>query len=199
MLKLCDRRRRKLWAILFGLAIFCGSLQSTGADTAVPREHLIKAAYLYNFAKFVQWPDIAFNSSQTPFKIAVVGDVEFESALSEIENKTINSRKIVLDQLEATNGLDNYHLVFLSRSLDDKIDQIVSQLAGKAVLTISDVNNFSRMGGIIHLYEMDHKIRFNVNMEAADRNQLKISSKLLKLARVVERQTSETPVNGHNQ
>jgi hypothetical protein len=191
--------RKAFVALCVGLAIFCGGLQAARADSALPREYLIKAAFLYNFAKFIQWPDAAFYGPQTPFKIAVIGDVDFGAALATIQNKTINSRRIVIDQLEATNGLEQYHLVFLSRSQMENIDQILSQLDGKPVLTISDAKDFSRMGGIIQLYEKDNKIRFNVNMEPAERSQLKISSKLLKLAQVVERQTSEKSVNGNAQ
>ncbi len=151
------------------------------------REYQIKAAFLYNFTKYVSWPASKFADEDTPLSLCVIGQDPFGPVLEEtITGKTFKGRAILINRLQAIDDLKQCHLLFVSSSEQDRVAQITSSASGAGVLTTGDMDRFTNQGGVIKLTKQRNKVRFEINRTAADRAGLTISSRLLKLATIVE-------------
>lgn len=174
-----------LFRALLVLALILVCFPATSRSQEAPQEYTVKAAILYRFAKFVDWPEDAFQGPSSPIILCVLGEDRFGSSLDFIEGKTVNGRDLVVRRNVNINGLKECHMVFISESEKYRLGQIVDSLRDSSVLTVSDMDHFARSGGIISLKTVDNKIRFEINMESAQRSGLHISSKLLKLSTIV--------------
>ena len=149
-------------------------------------EYQIKAAFLYNFVKFIEWPASAFKGTHSDLYLCVLGDDPFGTALDRtISGKIVNGRTLAVKRSGRLQDLKDCHLMFLSSSERDRLTKILDVLAGSSVLTVGDTDQFALLGGMINLYVEESKVRFEINPHAAERSGLKISSKLLKLAKIV--------------
>jgi hypothetical protein len=149
------------------------------------REYLIKAAFLYNFAKFTEWPAGSFPDSGAPLDICVFGEDPFGNALESIAGKTIRGRKVAVHRVASIEAGAACHLLFISESEATRLARILESLRGRPVLTIADMPEFARSGGIINLKtNRKEKVRFEINVTIAKRAGLKFSSKLLSLAEI---------------
>jgi hypothetical protein len=179
--------RKVAW--LFFLLALCGEgdglRAQASADTS--REYEIKAAFLYNFIQFIKWPGSAFPSPDAPFRIGVLGADPFGSALEEtVRGETINGHRLEIVRGFRLEDLQDCQLIFVCRSEGDQVDQILSQLDSRPVLTVSEIDDFARRGGDIDFYLRDEKVRFEINPQAARACGLAISSQLMALGKVVE-------------
>ena len=158
------------------------------ANTEASREYLIKAGFLFNFAKFVEWPAEAFPTEETPFVLCVYWKDPFGEIFETIQAKTVRGRKVRV--LRCTDGADlpRCHILFVSRFEADGYDQVLSRVGDRPVLTVGETDGFVREGGIINLFTKENRVRFEINVREASRKGLSLSSKLLKLARIVEGQ-----------
>ncbi len=156
------------------------------SEQSVPPEYIVKAAFLYNFAKFVEWPANVFPDDGSPFVLCVLGEDPFGSALDSIKRKTVGARKLMIKRYEKAKDFKKCHMLFISRSKKNDLDKIFAQLEDLSVLTVSDIEGFALKGGIIGLFTADNKIRFEINVDRVKRSGLQISSKLLKLAKIVD-------------
>lgn len=153
------------------------------AQTPQPSEYQLKAAFLFNFAKYIDWPAASFADEKAPFLIGILGDNPFGTALEQtVAGKKINEHPITIQPLRATTEGTNCHIVFISSSEKKRMPEIIQGLRGNAVLTVSETEKFIEAGGIINFVQEANKIRFQINDEAAKAARLKISSKLLNLA-----------------
>lgn len=151
------------------------------------REYQIKAAFLYNFTKYVSWPAGKFADEDTPLSLCVIGDDPFGPVLEQtVAGKTFNGRRILINRLQALDDLKYCHLLFVSSSERERVAQITTSASGAGVLSMGDMDNFAELGGVINLTKRRNKIRIEINRTAADRAGLTISSRLLKLATIVE-------------
>jgi hypothetical protein len=145
-------------------------------------EYQVKAVFLFNFAKFVDWPGSAFSGPDAPIVIGVVGQSPFGDSLeTAIKGETVKGRKLVLRQLSDGSDLTNCHILFISRSERDRIPRLLAKLGTAPVLTVADSEGFTDRGGMINFVLQDKNIRFEIDPEAAERAGLKISARLLKL------------------
>lgn len=149
-------------------------------------EYTVKAAYLYNFAKYVEWPPEAFVNANTPLLICIAGDNPFGDALTSLSGKSIESHPVEVRHLPAATGLEKCHIVFVGRAEQGRFKTVLAKLAHLPILTVGDISDFARMGGMIGLVEADQRIRFDINLTATRQANLKLSSQLLKLATIVE-------------
>jgi hypothetical protein len=150
-------------------------------------EYQVKAAYLVNFLKFVDWPEDAFGDPLAPIVIGVVGDDPFGVALPEVVvGKTVQGRDLVIRIYHTGEDLRGAHLLFISASERKRLPTILSALRGSSVLTVGDTEGFLESGGMIEFVPENNRVRFAINVEAANRAHLKMSSKLLSLAKVVK-------------
>lgn len=158
----------------------------TKAQSSGLTEYQVKAAFLYNFAKFVEWPPDAFPNNTTPFTICVLGDNPFGSSLNEIvQGQTINARGFVIRTNIQKQDVKACHILFISDSEKKQLLEDLKSLRGTSVLTVGETPDFAEQGGQIQFFWVNGKIRFAVNTDAAERAHLKMSSKLLALAKIV--------------
>lgn len=148
-------------------------------------EYAVKAAYLYNFAKFVEWPLQSFDRADAPLLICITGANPFGEALASLADKTVEHHPVeVRHQPDAAN-LEHCHIVFVSRAEPGRWTAVRDRCGGLPILTVSDIGDFVRQGGMIGLVESDQRIRFDINLAAARQAGLRLSSQLLKLAMTV--------------
>lgn len=153
------------------------------ADEAAPSAYRLKAAFLFNFAKFVEWPTEAFADARSPMVIGILGENPFGNDLEEtIRDKTINDRPVVVKVFEQPSAVTNCHVLFIAASEKKPLPEIVETLRNATVLTVGETERFIESGGMINFVPEGNKIRFQINDEAARKAKLKISSKLLSLA-----------------
>jgi len=169
--------------VLLGAAI---RVRAEAADT----EHQVKAAFLFNFAQFIEWPPSAFTDTNAPIVIGVLGTDPFGDSLDEtVRDETIHGRKLVIQRARKIENLKNCQMIFISRSEKNRVDEVLAALDGKPVLTVGEIDGFAEQGGAINFYREGNKVRFEINPLVTRRNGLKVSSELLSLGKIV---TSET-------
>ena len=162
------------------------TLSSAQVPTPEYNEYQIKAGFLVNFIKFVEWPAEAFADVSTPLVIGLIGDDPFGSTLDEVvSGKTINGRPLEVRRLKWGQDLKGCHLLFVSTSERRRLTQIIDALKGSSILTVGEMGQFNQQGGIINFVMDARKVRFEINITMADRARLRISSKLQALARAI--------------
>ena len=169
--------------ILISLGAVFALLRALGAEDLQPGEYQIKAAFVFNFAKFVDWPAAAFSNENGPFYIGVLGDDPFDKDLElTVSGKQINNHKLVVKRFGSGKKPEFCHILFVSRSERKDWPQILEALKGQPVLTVGDgIEKFGQQGGMINLIMVGKKVRFEINQPAAEKARLKIGSRLLKL------------------
>ncbi|MBU1053953.1 MAG: YfiR family protein [Proteobacteria bacterium] len=149
-------------------------------------ESKLKAAFIYNFAKFVEWPASTDNAATNQlFVIGILGYNQVAKELMAIEDKTVKGKKLSVKTLSNTKQMRDCHVIFISASEQNNLTGILTTIKHKEILTISDMINFTEKGGIIGLVKVENKIRFDINLKAAEESGLKIRSDLLSLAREI--------------
>lgn len=173
-------------AWLFTALLLLAPLVLTAAERDNSIEYKVKAAYLYNFTKFVTWPEQAFNFlPETPLNICILGEDPFGHSIDLLNNKTARGREVVVTYLQQFDESSVCHVMFISRSEKDRAEEIIASIGDRPVLTVSDIDGFAMKGGCIRLDIVEGKVRFNINIRAARSAHLQMSAKLLELARVV--------------
>ncbi len=176
---------RVLALMVVAAAILAGSVPPARAQSP-PTEYEIKAAFLYNFAKFVEWPADAFADPRAPIVLGIVGEDPFGSSLDTlVSGKAVNGRGLVIKRLKPGSDLRNCNILFISSSEKKHLAQILASVNGASVLTVGEMDRFIQSGGAVNLLLEENKVRFEINLVVAARARLKISSKLLALARSV--------------
>ncbi len=167
------------------LAVGFGGIGRAAAD--VSKEYQLKAAFLFNFAKFVEWPAQSFADAGSPIVIGMVGSNPFGDALANtVGGRKINGRSIEIRSVGDAASARGAHLLFVSAGEVARFGRIRSSL-GRGVLLVGESPQLANQGGIIIFKQVGDKLRFEINMAAADRSGLKISSQLQKLASAVHR------------
>jgi hypothetical protein len=168
-------------------AIAMGALLAAGAAGQTTGEYQVKAAFLFNFAKFVKWPAQAFTSPADPLVICVIGDSIVSHVLeSTIAGKEIDGRRLVVKTIPDVRQMGVCQILFVSGSEQPRVPAILAGCKTRSVLTVGELEGFAAQGGMINLKVEDGKVRFEINITAATEQQLQISSKLLSLARIVK-------------
>ena len=190
-----ERRTRPLRAAQcraeFSVAVLAALLALAGATPiwaqASPSvEYQVKAAFVLNFAKFVEWPPDAFQSEKAPITLCVFGHDPFGSSLDDlIRGKTINNRELLARRINELPALKACQLVFVSDRENRYLSEILNTLKASHALLVGESKDFADRGGGIQFYLEDNKVRFSANVDAVQRAGLTVSSKLLALARIV--------------
>jgi uncharacterized protein DUF4154 len=171
---------------LFALAagvLFCAI---GAAQSDQPSEYEVKAAFLFNFTKFVEWPDGSFEDSHSPIVIGIIGDDPFgESLIHIVAGQKVQGRNIIIIKFRRSDDLRRCHVLFISASERQHVAQILASLPDTSVLTVSDVDGFAEAGGTMQFVMQENRVRFVVNLDAASQSKLRVSAKLLALARVI--------------
>jgi hypothetical protein len=183
-----DRHPRSLLLRLVAMAFTCLLAGGTrAADEARPAEYEVKAAFLFHFARLTDWPAAALPEGQA-FVVAVVGRDPFGPALERVlENQTAHGRPLEVRRAVSVEELPRpAHIVFVGASDAPQVARVLGELEGRPVLTVSERDGFCESGGVVNfLVTGDGRVRFEVNVRAAEASGLKMSSQVLKLARIV--------------
>jgi len=178
-------------ALLLAFVSWAGLLTATGAEALAAKEHQIKAAFVYNFAKFVEWPAGCFTSTNSPLIIGVLGRSPISPALdAAVKDRLLNGRPIVVKSVDTAEAARATHLLFVAGSEDKRVGDLLAALAGSSVLTIGESDAFGRKGGMINFILEGDKCRFDIYMDPVEQARLKVSAQLQKLAKTVRRKPS---------
>jgi hypothetical protein len=146
-------------------------------------EYRIKAAYIFNFAKFVSWPSSVFPSPESPIVIGILGKDPFGNEIDEtIAGKAIEQRPLRVKRLTDTDSLEGCHILFIASSERKVLPQILQKLGKLPILTVGEMDEFTGVGGMIRFFPYENNIRFEVDLEPVEAAGLKISSQLLQVA-----------------
>ena len=157
------------------------------ADASVPDEYQVKAAFLYNFTKFVEWPPGVFESSDSPISICVLGQNLFGHVLQEtVRGKSVNGRMLVVSGIPDARSATHCQILFVSSSERMRYGAILRELR-TGVLTVGETEGFIEEGGVVNLKLDGGKVQIQVNINAADQAGVRISSKLLSLAQIIRK------------
>lgn len=148
-------------------------------------EYQVKAAFVYNFSKYVEWPAESFDGNGAPIVVTVLGNVPSPGAFETIRGKTVRTRKVEVRTVKRLDDVGDTHILFVCGSEREHLGRILEFCRNRNVLSISDIEHFDQAGGAISFITVDQRVRFQINLAAARRSGLKISSQLLKLARNV--------------
>lgn len=166
------------------------ALPAGGVGAPAPTEWEVKAAYLYNFARFVEWPEPASDAADAPFVVGVLGRDPFGRVLDDtLSGKTLGGRPIVVRRLEKAQEAETVQILFVSSSAAGELPAILRATEGRPILTVGDSEGLARRGVILNFRLQENRVRFEVNLRRAEESHLRISSQLLKLAVAVERGT----------
>ena len=154
------------------------------AQTATSAD--VKAAYIFNFTKFVEWPRDAASEAKFPILLGVMGDGPVADALREIvRGKSILGRTLVVKRVTLKDDLTRLQILFVHASEAARLGEVIKALGSASVLTVSDLDRFSELGGMIQFRLEDDRVRFDINLDQAEAKGLQINSKLLALAKFV--------------
>jgi len=174
---------RLRWTLLLGTTL----IASTGEVSGQVDEYQVKAAFLYNFAKFVKWPERTFSTLHDPITICLIGDTVLRRVLEDtIAGKEIDGRRLVVKTISDMQQVNVCQILFVSGAEQPHVLAILAGCKTRSVLTVGETESFAAQGGVINFRVEDGKVRFEINIGAADEQRLQISSKLLSLARLVK-------------
>lgn len=185
-----NRRALASRTMLAAIALAWGLLPVpvTRAQIAKPTDYEVKAAYLYNFGRFVEWPAKVTAAKTGAFSICVLGEDPFGPALdATLAGEKIGNQKVVARRVSSPHESADCQILFISASEANRLNKIIDSLDKTAVLTVSDIPQFSQHRGMIQLVLEGSRIRFEVNLTATQRAGLTLSSELLKVATAVRR------------
>jgi hypothetical protein len=151
----------------------------------------VKAAYLYNFGRFIEWPSSAPSSSADSFFICVLGEDPFGPSLEKsLAGQTVGRQRVQVARVTKAQSALACRILFISSSEKSRLNDILRTLDGTAILTVSDMPEFSERGGMIHLVSVSNRVRFDVNLDTAEHAGLGVRSELLKVANSVTTSSS---------
>ncbi len=185
------------------------------ADSAASLEYQVKAAFIYNFIKFVDWPKEKVADPNAPLTIGIIGKDPFEDAFEPLQEKETKDRKVIIQRFEGfvrnwkspakkkkdqphpkSQDIQKCHLLFICPSESERIADIIASVKDHSVLTVADTQGFLEAGGIINFVMEEQKVRFEINVTTAKQAKLQIRSQLLRLAkRVIEEKDAEENKN----
>ncbi len=174
-----------MW-VRFVIIAILSLLMAGGARAQAVDEYQVKAAFLYNFVKFVEWPAQAFKSPKEPITIGVIGRDPFRGALEEaIQGKVVAGRTLAVRFLPESATDCECQVIFVAVSERKRFSSILGKLKSSGVLTVGEASGFASEGGVINFRVEKGKVRFEINVDAAAEGHLKLSSRLLALAEIV--------------
>ncbi|HEX6428631.1 MAG TPA: YfiR family protein [Niastella sp.] len=154
---------------------------------APSREYQLKAVFLFNFTQFVNWPVNAFENDQSPLVIGVIGENPFGAFLVQtVSGEKINGHPLVVQHYKNEEEIKSCHILFVNIGETKKQEQVLGDLQGKNILTVSDDPDFLKQGGMVRFVTNNNKIKLQINMDACKESKMVLSSKLLRLAEIIK-------------
>lgn len=183
-----SRRPAQQFAVALVSLLFFACTAALGADAAQTKEYQIKAAFVLNFAKFLEWPEGRFEGSDQPISIGVVGETPLTAELQSIvKDRKVRGRSVLVKSATSADDVRNVHLLFVGAGQSAAFGGIRTAAQSGSVLTVGESPEFEAAGGIITFLIEGDKVRFAINMSSAEQAHLKISAQLQQLATSVRR------------
>jgi hypothetical protein len=181
---LCQKPPGPRWKLFLIRVVLCFLASATQAQSAT--EYQVKAAFLFNFAKFVEWPADAFPGADAALQICVLGQDPFGHEFEQvIADKNVNGHRIEVIHPSGVPQAKACQILFVAASAKPQMRETLRALRGASVLTVGDSDGFARMGGIINFVLDEGRVRFEINVKAAERAHLKVSARLLTVAKLI--------------
>jgi len=163
------------------------ALAGPSAKAAAPKEYQVKAAFLFNLAQFVTWPPNALGKADRPFIIGILGQDPFGRSLDEtVKGEKVGTHPMVVRRYGSAKDAKDCRIVFISASEKARLGPLLQELSGRNILTVGDFEGFARGGGMVRFRTEKGKVRLRINLGAAKSAHLTISSKILRVAEIVE-------------
>jgi hypothetical protein len=170
-----------------GLCLQLGFIVAFAASAQTIDEYQVKAAFLYNFAKFVEWPALTFKTDKDPVRICVLGQDPFGSALNNaVDGKTVLGRPFALSDISSAGQVTDCQILFISSSERKHLRLIFAELRTTGILTVGETDGFGAEGGMVNFKLSDGRVHLEINVEAAGQAKLRINSSVLSLAQIVK-------------
>jgi hypothetical protein len=167
--------------------LLLGFALASAASAQIIDEYQVKAAFLYNFAKFVEWPALTFKTDKDPVRICVLGQDPFGSALGDaVGGKTVLGRHFALSNISSAEQVTDCQILFISSSERKRLRSIFAELRTTGILTVGETEGFAAEGGIVNFKLADGRVHLEINVEAAGQAKLRINSSVLSLAQIVK-------------
>jgi hypothetical protein len=148
-------------------------------------EYQLKAAFIYNFIRFIDWPSGSFGGGESPFVIGVLSDDVISAHINElVRGEKLGSRPIVVRKFSNPAEISQCHILFIGGQDVSQMKSLIHGMNRRGILTVSDAPNFAKMGGIVRFYKEANKLRLQINVDEAKISELTISSKLLSLSNI---------------
>ena len=184
-----NQERVRLTMAALCLMLLC--LMSNGMHAQAQEssaEYQLKAAFLYNFAKFVEWPFDTFPDRTTPFTICALGNDPFGSSLDAIAGKTVRDRELVIKRIRSGGAVTGCQILYVSPKEFPQVTDLLRTAQKSPMLTVCDLGACAESGLMLNMRMADNRVQLDINLEAVQRTPLKISSQLIKLTRIVKGQ-----------
>jgi len=186
-------RARRFACIALLLAVHFPPAERSSCASQSPTEYQVKAAYLYNFLKFVEWPLDSPPDPRGNWVIGFVGDTPVGDELTHLfDGKNVLGRNLQVRRFQPADDIRACNILFISESEKKRLPSILASLRGSSVLTVADMENFVGAGGMVQFVVEDARVRMSIDVGATSRARLKVSSKLLSLARVTGSERIDT-------
>ena len=168
------------------IVLLISTIQITAAKSNEQEENLFKAAFVYNFAKFTSWPDSVWNKSEASLNLCIIGKDSLTEELKRLTGKIIMEHQLSVKEITRKQSAKTCHLLYISTSEKNHYLNIIQSINNSPVLTISEIKDFAKSGGIIELKRIEQRTRIVINLNTSNKAGLNISSRLLILADVIE-------------
>lgn len=173
--------RNLIFTLLIVFLTITSAHAAVESDSVVSSEYLLKAAFLYKFINFVDWPEELFKQSEY-FNLCILGKNPFGDAIFVFDERQVRNRTLKIKLIRSVSEVKDCRILYISPSRKKQIDRIIKKVSTAPVLTVADLKGFAKKGVIINLIRVSNRIRFEINLAYARRAGLRISSKLLRLA-----------------
>ena len=178
--------RRLTMVTLCFLNLSIGTLDTRAQAQEPKAEYQLKAAFLYNFAKFVEWPAETFPAMNTPFTICALGNDPFGSSLDAIAGKTVRDRTIIIKRIRSAAAINGCQILYVSPNELPQTTDLLRSLQKAPVLTVCDMDACAETGLMLNMRMAENRVQLDMNLDAVQRTPLKVSSQLIKLTRIVK-------------
>ncbi len=184
----CKHKKVNLFVVGSGfwmVLMFTGILHAGSHAASADEEYRIKAAFLLNFARFIEWPSRHVPREQAPFVFGFIGRETDGAWMKSLETQHIHGHPAIVKHFHNIEEIGFCHVLFIDRSMDKLLEKIIEAIGSKPIVCVGDSRNFALRGGMINFIKINDRLRFEMNLNAAHRSGLKISSRLLKLGRII--------------
>lgn len=178
------------WCFRLLSGVVLAHAPALAAQDAAGEAMLLKAAFIYNFAKFTRWPEASWAGSSDSLRLCIAGADDLAQTLVRLDDKTIQGREVAVRHLKAGLPGEPCHMLYIASSEGWRFPRLIQDGNGIAMLTISEIRGFADAGGMIQLYRAGDRIRFRINRAAARQSGLEFSARLLDLADLVDAEVS---------